>query len=171
MLNTGKKYNLRLDALRIPEDVKKLLPAWYHLGAENNPAGFNRARAPKCLKTIHQIMTVQDLVRTTNRLRDINQPNPHQDLHFCQCNGCVHDRTLGCNDPNRCCRTAQDIIERLKPKWRPSAHENIDGLSLTPGRKLRNKDARTQNQKVAFDPSVVRDGDLSSSSKSSHIQM
>ena len=27
MLSTGKKYNLRLDALRIPENVKKRLPA------------------------------------------------------------------------------------------------------------------------------------------------
>ena len=41
MLDTGKKYNLCLDALRIPENVKRQLPAWYHLGAKNNPAGFN----------------------------------------------------------------------------------------------------------------------------------
>ena len=41
MLGTGKKYNLHLDTLRIPENVKKQLPAWYHLGAEDNPAGFN----------------------------------------------------------------------------------------------------------------------------------
>jgi len=61
MLNTGRKYGLRLDALRIPEDVKRQLPAWYHLGAENNPVGFNRMRAPKCLKTKHQVMTVGDL--------------------------------------------------------------------------------------------------------------
>ena len=35
------------------------------------------------------------------------------------------------------------MIERLKPKWRPLAREKIDGLSLMPRRKLRNKDART----------------------------
>ena len=74
----------------------------------------------------------------------------------------MHDRVLGCTDPNRCCRTAQAIIEKLKPKWKPSARENIDGLSLTPGRKLRNKDARTHNQEVTFDPAIAREGDLHS---------
>jgi len=43
MLNTKKKYNLCLDALRILEDVKKLLPAWYCLGVENNSTDFNWA--------------------------------------------------------------------------------------------------------------------------------
>ena len=41
MLSMGKKYNLRLNALRIPESMKKRLPAWYHLGTEDNLAGFN----------------------------------------------------------------------------------------------------------------------------------
>src|SRR6202011_2621144 len=44
MLNAGKKYNLWLDALRILEHVKTQLPAWYHLGTENNPVGFNWAQ-------------------------------------------------------------------------------------------------------------------------------
>ena len=162
MLSAGNKYNLRLDALRIPESIKRQLPAWYHLGAENNPIGFNRAQAPKCLKSKHQIMTVGDLIRMTNQMREANPLNIHQDLNTCQCNSCTHDHTLGCTDPNRCCRAAQAIIERLKPKWRPSARENMDGLSLTPGRKLRNKDARTHNQEVTFDPTIAREGDLHS---------
>src|ERR1700683_5768126 len=113
MLNTEKKYNLYLNALRIPENVKRQLPAWYHLGAENNPAGFNRARAPKCLRSKHQIMTGGDLIRMTNRLGEANPLNIHQDLNTCQCNSCAHDRTLGCNDPNQCCRTAQAMIESI----------------------------------------------------------
>ena len=42
ILDTGKKYNLCLDTLRILEDIKRQLPMWYHLRAEDNPAGFNR---------------------------------------------------------------------------------------------------------------------------------
>ena len=60
MLGMGKKCNLHLDALRIPDNVKKRLPAWYHLGAEDNPAGFNRARGPKCLKSKHQIRHLRE---------------------------------------------------------------------------------------------------------------
>jgi hypothetical protein len=41
MINICRKYSLSFGAFRILEDVKKELPAWYHLGAENNPAGFN----------------------------------------------------------------------------------------------------------------------------------
>ena len=65
-------------------------------------------------------------------------------------------------DPNRCCRAAQAIIDHLKLKWKPSACENIDGLSLTPTRKLRNQDARNNNQKTTFDLTIARDGDLKS---------
>jgi len=36
-----KRYNLCLDALRIPENVKQQLPTWYHLGTEDIPTGFN----------------------------------------------------------------------------------------------------------------------------------
>ena len=48
----------------------------------------------------------------------------------------------------------------MKPKWRPSARENINGLSLTPRRKLQNQDARIKRRKVTFDPTIAHDGDL-----------
>jgi len=66
MLTVGKKYNLNLEALRIPEGVKKELPAWYHIGVESNPAGFNQSCAPKCLKYKHRVRTVGDLLKMTN---------------------------------------------------------------------------------------------------------
>ena len=91
MLNVGKKYNLNLNALRIPEEIKKKLPGWYHLGAENNPVGFNQSRAPKCLKQNHQVRTVGDLLKITNRLRRANPNNIHQDLRQCQCTSCSTD--------------------------------------------------------------------------------
>jgi hypothetical protein len=90
MLNTGNKYNLCLDALRIPESIKRQLPTWYHLRAKNNPIGFNHAQAPKCLKSKHQIITVGDLIRMTNWIREANPLNIHQDLNTCQCNSCTY---------------------------------------------------------------------------------
>jgi hypothetical protein len=111
MLNVGKKYNLNLEALRIPEKIKKELPAWYHIGTENNPAGFNRSRAPKCLQHNHRVKTVGDLLRMTNRLRRADLNDIHQDFGQCSCTSCHTDQNTGCRDPNRCCRAAQDLIE------------------------------------------------------------
>jgi exonuclease III len=160
MLNVGKKYNLNLEGLRIPEKVKKELPAWYHIGAEDNPAGFNRSQAPKCLKYKHCVRTVGDLVKMTNRLRRINPDDIHQDLDQCHCTSCCTDRNAGCRNPNKCCRAAQDLISRLKPKWRPSHRQNMDDLSLTPRRKKRNADAKNNGTDITFDPAIVQEGDL-----------
>ena len=42
MISIAKKYNISLDILVIPEDVKKKnLPAWYHIASNNLPRGFN----------------------------------------------------------------------------------------------------------------------------------
>ena len=92
MQTVGKKYNLNLEALRIPEEVKKELPAWYHLGAESNPAGFNQSNAPKCLKNNHQVKTVGNLLKMTNQLRRNDPHDFHQDLRQCQCTSCEQDQ-------------------------------------------------------------------------------
>lgn len=41
MIKTGNKYNVSFSTLHIPENVKRKLPVWYHLGTENYPKGFN----------------------------------------------------------------------------------------------------------------------------------
>ncbi|KIM85019.1 hypothetical protein PILCRDRAFT_817857 [Piloderma croceum F 1598] len=38
----------------------------------------------------------------------------------------------------------------------------MDSLSLTPGRKEKNKEARDKDGEVTFDPSITREGDLGS---------
>lgn len=45
MLKVGKKYHPSFAGLRIPEKVKRELPAWYHIGAEDNPARFKGSSA------------------------------------------------------------------------------------------------------------------------------
>jgi hypothetical protein len=98
---------------------------------------------------------VGDLIKMTNQLRRANPIDIHQDLNPCPCTSCNLDRTAGCRDPNKCCRAAQGLIKRLKPKWRPSHHQNIDGLSLTPGQKKRNTNAKDKGDEITFNPSIA----------------
>jgi hypothetical protein len=53
MLKVGRKYNAGFSAISIPHLIKKQLPAWYHLGAEDTPRGFNRLWTTQCLKDNH----------------------------------------------------------------------------------------------------------------------
>src|ERR1700736_5849052 len=99
MLKTSRTYNTSLSAISIPHQIKRQLPAWYHLGADDNPRGFNRQRAPQCLKQHHNIRTVGDLIRTTKRLCIIDPDDAHKDLQDCTCNPCIADRNRNCLDP------------------------------------------------------------------------
>jgi exonuclease III len=161
MLKVGRKYNASLSAISIPRMIKKRLPAWYHLGAEETPRGFNRLQTTQCLKQNHRIDTVGDLVRLTNRLRTADPANIHQDLRDCPCTPCTADRGLNCSDPNRCCRSGQDIIGRLREKWNPlRSSENADDLTLTHRRKKTNAEARKNKSAILFNPSIKVEGNI-----------
>jgi len=161
MIRTGKTYNVSFSALTIPEHIKDKLPAWYHIGANDNPRGFLNSRAPKCLKSIHQIRTTGDLVRTSNRIRTFNPLDFHQDLPNCPCTPCTRDRASGCPNPTKCCHTTREILTRIKPKWNPLSNNlNADGLSLTPRRKKANEDAWIHGSPQVFNPSIKNEGDL-----------
>src|ERR1700683_4446050 len=161
MIRTGKTYNISLSALTIPDHIKDELPAWYHIGAVNNPWGFLNSRVPKCLKSTHLIRTTGDLVRTSNRIRTLNPHDFHQDIPNCPCNPCTQDRELSCPDPNQCCHTAREILTCIKPNWNPlSNNRNTDGLSLTPRWKKANEDTQTKGSQQVFNPSVRNEGDL-----------
>lgn len=161
MLKVGWKYNAGFSAINIPHQVKKLLPAWYHLGAETNPWGFNRQWTTQCLKGNHQVKTVGDLVRLTNRLRSADPANIHQDLQECPCMPCTADRELNCQNPNKYCCSAQDLIDCLKEKWNPLRNSsNADNLTLTHRRKKKNSEAKTNKTEILFDPSVKGEDNL-----------
>ena len=161
MLKVGKKNNTSFSAISIPHLIKRQLPTWYHLGAEDTPRGFNRLRTTQCLKDNHQISTVRDLICLTNRLRSANPADIYQDLCDCPCTPCYADCELNCQDPNKCCRSAQDLIYRLRDKWNPFSHSrNNDSLTLTHRHKKANAKARKNKLEILFDPSVKIDGEI-----------
>lgn len=155
MISTAKKYNVDLDALAIPESAKRQMPAWYHIGSDKLPRGFNSRRATKCLQNKHNIRTVNDLLNLVRRLENRDPRNTHQDLAECQCSECIEDRQNKCKDPNACVRAAETMLNSLNPKFRPSNNPlNADGLSLTPQRLRDNEDAKKEDGIITFNPSI-----------------
>lgn len=163
MIATAKKHGLDLDALAIPESAKRKLPAWYHIGSDKLPRGFNRLNATKCLQTKHQVRIVSDLINLAERIRNNNPERPHQDLAECDCSPCIEDRSQGCKNPNACARAAETMLEAMNPKFKPTdTNLNNDGLSLTPLRLKTNEEATKPDGDgiVTFNPSIRTATDL-----------
>ena len=62
MISVVNKYNVCLDTLAIPESAKRNLPAWYHIGSEKLPRGFNVRKTVECLRSKHNAKTISDML-------------------------------------------------------------------------------------------------------------
>ena len=165
MLRIGKKYNVRLDTLKLPQSLKGKLPIWYHIGAEHKLKSLTRRPASQCLRRTHEVTTVNDIVkvleRTTTMHHDQNgNLRRHLPRRNCACTPCRTDRSKGCENPDACIRTAKELIALIHPKFSPLMHPPGDGLSLTPGRKTRNREAIETNEEILFDPKLTDPDDI-----------
>ena len=166
MLTVGKKYNVRLDTLKLPVDLKHQLPIWYHIGAEQRLASLTKKPPSQCLRRVHGVSTVGDTVRVTRRLTEIfmdksGKLRRHLPWKNCACPPCKADRIAGCQDPSKCCATAKDLTNLLFPKYAADWNPPTDGLSLTPNRLRANVEAIAENDVITFNPSITDPTDLS----------
>ena len=153
MLKAGRKHKTNLAAIRLSPDLRGHLPAWYHLKAAARPL---TTRVAKCLMETHSIATVADLITASARLRNNGQIIPHTHDPQCLCNDCANDRVKGCNHPHECAADALARIHLIVPKLNPLEPGDIhDNLSLTPTRKNNNREARANDGKIRFDPSIT----------------
>ena len=159
-LKVAKKYNVNMEAIRVSERAKKDLPAWYHRAAEKYPNGLFRRTTTECLIETHQSMSVDDLHKTTRRLRDILMRPRHTEEPDCECRFCGDDRVKGCENPAKCCKEADAQLKRIKDKYNPLKKPPIDNLSLTKNRIENNKNTIENNDFVTFDPSIKRDDNI-----------
>ena len=158
MIKAGRKYHLTLSTIKLSPRLQRELPAWYHPGSEHHQT---RNPIAKCLIETHNALAIADLVRITNRLRAPLQPRPHTPSAWCNCPDCVRDRINKCKNPHRCVTEAQNKIDALYPKYNPLIPDERHGaLSLTASRKRKNLQAKYQNSKILFDPSITTKGDL-----------
>ena len=107
MISVVKLYGVSLEALALPEKVKRNLPIWYQLGLDKLPNSLMRRKLTKCLKRSHEAVKVGDLIKLMECLNQTNPRDTHQDLQNCQCAPCEKDRTEGCKNPNACIRAAE----------------------------------------------------------------
>ena len=113
MLRTSKKYNLTCNTIKLDSQIKKELPAWYHIGAKKSIKAMNNSISGKCLREKHLAVTMGDLLKIKKRLRTSTNPN-HIASKTCTCVYCESDRrTRHCDNPNQCANAAAKIIKNM----------------------------------------------------------
>ena len=153
MLKAANANNTNIAAVRIPAQLKKDLPAWYHVDERLSTI---RSRPEKCLIEKHETRIITDLINVSARIRNQNITNAHTPNPFCPCQDCLTDQEKGCYNPHECAQVALAKLQGLSPKWNPWGPDNpIDGLSLTPTQKANNMQARLNNDEIVFNPSLT----------------
>ena len=129
------------------------MPAWYHIGVP--PNRYHKTKT-KCLRTVHQIICIKDLVKACRSLT--RTTTTHQPLATCTCHMCRHNREWGCTNSHQCTQTAREIIGTLEDRYLPLRLDRPpkDGLSLTHHRKEKNQRAKVENgDEITFDPTIT----------------
>ncbi len=156
LITTAKKYDVRVTVRNPDEQIKGLMPGWYHIG--NQPGSYKtNTVAGRCLRANHGVRTVADAGMVALRAhRSYHQPGgKHRNMPSCKCYDCTRDREVkGCDNPSRCVQAAQRLIERLRQIWKPTEERLSDGLTLRPTQKRENVVARREGTEVIFNPTV-----------------
>ncbi|KAG2140058.1 hypothetical protein DEU56DRAFT_720162, partial [Suillus clintonianus] len=155
MLKAIKKHNVSFAPIKLSTNLKQQLPAWHHLGAP--PRTYHKINNT-CLQTVHKTKSIKDLMKIANR----NKTHPmHKPRSNCACSPCQQDRNEGCMNPQKCSTTANNILNKLHPKFNTETPQRQDNLTLTHRRKEKNSRARSSRQgEVIFDPSVTAKSSL-----------
>jgi hypothetical protein len=152
MLKTATKYQVDLDPISPSQALRKCMPVWYHKGQdiERNPQ--NNGRWAKCQRSNHKIKTVGEIytyINETNGLCHFPRSN-------CACIPCRNARDKGCENPTKCRKAAQKLLDTLHPKWRPTDSEEADGTqNLNEQEKQQNEIARETGGPLFFNPDVT----------------
>ncbi|KAI1783371.1 hypothetical protein LXA43DRAFT_838081, partial [Ganoderma leucocontextum] len=156
MVKAAEKYGVRLEAANPTEDIKGLMPTFYHIGMIEGRSTANTV-ASKCLRNRHGVMHIISCNQIALRL----EYRGHTKRATCSCPECEDDRsTKGCGNPSRCVDAAYKIISRINPLWKPERNRVWDNLTITKRRREANERARETNERIIFDPTITEDGPL-----------
>ena len=86
LIKTAKKANLTFTPLKLFSQLKLQLPVWFHMGAP--PQTYHESK-DECLKTIHRISKVKNLMKLYKWLWC--DGTNHVPWHNCKCRGCKTD--------------------------------------------------------------------------------
>ncbi|KAH9891236.1 hypothetical protein C8Q73DRAFT_651532, partial [Cubamyces lactineus] len=152
LVRAAKKYGVALHSPNPREEVVERMPIWYHLALVEGRDSAN-CKSAKCLRTNHKVMTVAQCAQIAARAyRGTPQHRPTLE---CECRPCIIDRVdRACENPARCVAAAGRMIAKLKPKWNPTVKLPADHLTLTKTRLEENCAARSDGDRITFNPTV-----------------
>ncbi|KAN0107309.1 hypothetical protein V8E52_010245, partial [Russula decolorans] len=146
MLKAAKNQNVNFMTIRLSQQLKQELPAWFQVGADH--WAINN-RSAKCLLNKHKAKTIADLMKVSARIRDNTNPLVHRPTNYCNCPACADDQRKDCTHSHDCATEALARINRTLPKLNPLGPGiRHDNLSLTNRRKNQNRKAREENGKI-----------------------
>jgi ribonuclease HI len=158
MLKIAKKYNVSFAPIKLSKQLKKQLPAWYHLGAP--PKTYHKQK-DNCLQNNHKAQKIKHLIKISKRISlTNNETTDNNKKHYprknCACKYCKKDRNKGCENPHKCAITAKEILNKIAPKFNTKSKPKKDNLSLTHSRKEKNQQAHERRQgEIIFDPTIT----------------
>jgi len=158
MMKIARDHNVNFATLRLSQELKQRLPAWFQKGANHWPINN---RAAKCLLRKHKVKTIADLMKTAARIRDNTRHPNHRPTNYCNCPACEEDHRKDCTHPHDCATEALARIHATTPKTNPlHPGDGHDNLSLTKRRKEQNRKAKEENGTITFDPTMTSKNDI-----------
>ncbi|THU95796.1 hypothetical protein K435DRAFT_665580, partial [Dendrothele bispora CBS 962.96] len=116
LLDTAKKYNLRIEGIAFSREIVRKMPIWNHKEADQKIRLMNHNLASKCLQTKHMVRTVGDTEEIAKTLLE----EGHRAQNDCDCQKCVHlKQSVHCAHPHGCMTQATKLLDTLPQKWDP----------------------------------------------------
>lgn len=130
MIKTARKYKIGVDFINIKNETKKKLPIFHHMAITNHYL-WNKPAA-KCLKNLHNIITVEDMENFAYSTQPMNPNRPH---------------------PDRCLNIATLILAELPDKYKVNINEIQ--TEHTPNRLRKYKKTKLNEEPIAFNPTTL----------------
>ncbi|KAI0336957.1 hypothetical protein BDW22DRAFT_1297874, partial [Trametopsis cervina] len=162
LLNLAKEYRVSFNAIKLDNNLKRRLPVWLHLGANNSQPRAHNSRAAKCLRNNHYVRTIDQLMTLLEYKQLTFDPQKqHYPKRHC-CNSCKTIRTIHkCTFPANCFEEAQRILAQFGNKWNPQYSQLDDGLSMQRPRDTNLPRESLPPNAIIYDPSLTTRDDLS----------
>ncbi|KAG1860932.1 hypothetical protein F4604DRAFT_1517677, partial [Suillus subluteus] len=138
-------------------EITRLLPIWFHLGAEERLNKLNNYYYAECLRERHKVRTLGEMEAISSRSSLLHRQNKD-----CICTYCESDRSnLGCKKPYKCKKLAKDILKCIKPKWDPNFKTTTHIPILSPDKITANNEAVKKGGAVTFQPALPTPASIS----------
>ena len=153
MLKVVRMHKVSFEAIRLSKKLRNKMPAWYQIGAVNRSMN---SKAMKCSILKHNALTIEDLMKVSEQLREVPPNQQHRNNNFCNCQACRTNNERNCTHPHKCAEEASKRIHLTILRLNPLHNEPQDTrLSLTHRRKEQNSRAREEGSTVTFDPTLT----------------